>query len=82
MAIAGAVCWGTGVFLVALMNWIRPGYGQAFLDGLASVYPCCQGEASLASVLILTGWALLDGAIGGLILALVYNMASGCQKKE
>ena len=39
LAIAGAVVWGGGILVVGLANLIWEGYGVAFLELVASIYP-------------------------------------------
>jgi len=72
-----ALLCGIAVLIVGLVNLNSPGYGQAFLDVISSVYPGYDAVPEFNSVLIGTGYALLDGAIGGLLLALLYNFFSG-----
>lgn len=79
---AAAIGWGGAAFLVGLFNLIRPGYGQMFLDVLASVYPLYDGSATITSILLLTACAFLDGAIGGCIMAVLYNFCSCCCRKN
>ena len=47
--------------------------GQAFLEVMASVYPGYTAAASFGEVIIATLYGLLDGAVGGAILAWLYN---------
>ena len=39
LAIACAVIWGGVILLVGLANLLWPGYGLAFLELVASIYP-------------------------------------------
>ena len=79
MMAAWSVCWGIGVLFVALVNWyLVPGYGKIFLDWVGSIYPGYDGGASLSGLLTVSGIAFLDGAIGGLIFAIVYNLCARC----
>lgn len=74
MAISLALIWGVlAMFLVGVANLIRPGYGQAFLNLMASLYPGYNGTASIGQVMIGTLYGLLDGAIGGALFAWLYN---------
>lgn len=77
MAYAGAALWGLSVLAVGLVNLARPGYGAAFLEGLASVYPGYHATSSFGDVLVGTGYALLDGAVTGWLLAWLYNRIAG-----
>ena len=74
MAFTVAVLWGVlAMFLTGLGNLIWSGYGQGFLDVMASVYPGYKATASFGQVIIGTLYGLLDGAIAGAIFACLYN---------
>lgn len=78
-AIAAAVLWGiVAMFLVGLAHLIWPGYGQAFLDLVASVYPGYKATADIGQVVVGTVYGLVDGAIGGALFAWLYNRVAGC----
>ena len=71
-ALTGAVVWGgLALFLTGLANLIWPGYGQAFLDVAASLYPGYNATASFAQVIIGTVYGALDGAVAGAVLAVL-----------
>ncbi len=80
-AVAGAVVWGGGFLLVGLLNLIFPSYGVAFLELGAAIYPGYHAAAGLGSVIVVTLYALLDGAIGGAILAWLYNVVAQSGKR-
>ena len=73
VAITAALIWGGAIFLVGLGNMILPGYGQAFLEIPASVYPGYSVDGDIGSVIVGTLYGLLDGLIGGWIAAWLYN---------
>lgn len=73
LTITMAVFWGGTVFIVALVNFLSPPYGKAFLDLVSSVYPGYKSVGSLSSVIVGTLYALVDGAAGGVIFAWTYN---------
>jgi len=77
MAIALGLLWGCAIFLISSANLIWSGYGQAFLEVMASVYPGYTGAAGFGDVIIATLSGLLDGALGGAILAWLYNRFAG-----
>jgi len=79
-AFAAAVLWGGAVLMVTSINMFRPGYGAEFLRMISSVYPGYQPIASVREVLIGTSYALLDGAVAGLVFAWLYNLCA-CKKK-
>ena len=80
LAFAGGVLWGLGVLVVGMANLIWPDYGIAFLELVASVYPGYHADPAVLSVLIGTGYAVLDGAICGLVFGLLYNVCAWCGK--
>lgn len=70
---AAAILWGLCFLFVGLANLFWAPYGVAFLEVMSSVYPGYQATAGLGNVIIGTLYAILDGAIGGALLACVYN---------
>ncbi len=83
MAFAGGVLWGGAIFLVGVIHYFTPAYGDAFLKAIASVYPGYHASASLADVFVGGGYALVDGGIAGFFFAWLYNAcAGGCCKKQ
>ena len=78
-----AILWGAGVLLCGLANMQWPSYGQNFLELLDSVYPGYQAGEGIGSVIIATLYAMLDGAVGGLIFGWLYNlMVSKCGRRH
>ncbi len=76
LAVAAAVLWGGGFFLVGVVNLIAPAYGVAYLEIGAALYPGYDGPGGLGSVIIVTLYGLVDGAIAGAIFAWLYNTAA------
>lgn len=73
LAFACAILWGGCVLLVGIANLIWAGYGGHFLAWLASFYPGYHATRSFGEVIIGTLYALVDGLIGGVIFAWLYN---------
>lgn len=73
MAYAGGAVWGLSVLFVGLVNLTLPDYGREFLELAGSVYPGYNVDRTLGEVLIVTGYGLANGAIGGWLIALLYN---------
>ncbi|MCI0620079.1 MAG: hypothetical protein L0387_00110 [Acidobacteria bacterium] len=73
MALAFGLVWGGGVLVLALINLAPPNYGKAVLELCSSVYPGYHVTGTVGSVFVGTLYALLDGAIGGGVLAWLYN---------
>jgi hypothetical protein len=74
LAIAGAVVWGGGFFLVGLLNLFFGSYGTAFLELGASIYPGYHGPGGFGSVIVVTLYAALDGAVTAGIFGWLYNI--------
>ncbi len=76
-AVALAVVWGIlAMFLTGVANLISSGYGQSFLELMASVYPGYQATASFGQVLIGTQYGVVDGAVTGAVFAWLYNFCA------
>lgn len=73
LALASGLLWGGMFLFVGLLNLWGGGYGAHFLDFGASIYPGYGGPAGFVSVLVVTLYGLVDGAIGGALLAWLYN---------
>jgi hypothetical protein len=76
LALTLGVFWGAAMLIVALANLIWPGYGRAFLDLAASIYPGYRPGSGLGSVVVGTLYALVDGAVGGAVVAWIYNVVA------
>lgn len=61
------------MFLTGLANVLWDGYGQDFLDAMASLYPGYDATASFGQVIIGTLYGTLDGAVAGAVFAWLYN---------
>ena len=73
-ALTVGVLWGVlGMFLTGLGNLLVPGYGQALLDVMASIYPGYAATPGVGQVIIGTLYGCLDGAVVGAVFAWLYN---------
>jgi hypothetical protein len=77
LTITAAILWGGAVLLCGIANLIWPSYGVAFLQLAASIYPGYHATRSLGSVIVGTGYAILDGAVAGLVFGWLYNCFAG-----
>jgi hypothetical protein len=77
LAFSAGILWGLAVFLVAAANLIWSGYGGRFLELVASIYPGYHATRSIGDVIVGTLYALLDGAICGLVFGWLYNLFAG-----
>ena len=74
VTIAAALSWGVlAMFLTGVANILWPGYGQPFLDAMASLYPGYKATAGIGQVIIGTLYGMLDGAIVGAVFAWLHN---------
>ena len=74
LMIAFAILWAGAFFIVGLANLIWPEYGKTFLLVLASIYPGYKASGSFGDMVAGSLYALVDGAIMGLILGGLYNL--------
>lgn len=77
LAVTSGLFWGGAVLIVGFANVIWPGYGQAFLQLVASIYPGYHPGTTFGPVVIATLYGVVDGAIGGALFGWVYNAMSG-----
>mgnify|MGYP001140574263 CR=1 FL=1 len=74
LALAGAILWGATLLIVGIVHLLTNGYGTIFLQMASSIYPGYDAIPSIGQLVILTGYAAVDGAIGGFLLAWLYNI--------
>ncbi len=74
LALAGAILWGGSILLVGAVNLAAPLYGVEFLKIARSLYPGFHASRTLLDVLVGTGYGFVDGAIGGFLVAWLYNL--------
>jgi hypothetical protein len=77
MTIAWALLWAGCVLVVGLANLVAPAYGLSFLQLISSIYPGYHASRNFVDVLVGTGYAIVDGGIGGLVFAWLYNLFVG-----
>lgn len=70
LALAAGFCWGAGIFFLGLAA-MQYDIGKPFIELFASIY--IGYEATLKGSMIGSGWAFVDGLLGGFIFAIVYN---------
>jgi hypothetical protein len=76
LSLTSGLIWGAAILIVALGNLIWPGYGLAFLELAASVYPGYHPGADIGSVITGALYGLVDGAIAGAVFGWLYNLLS------
>ncbi len=73
LALASAILWGFAMLGMGLANLVWSGYGQQFLQIMASVYPGYHATRSVAEVIVGTLYGFVDGLIPGAVFAWLYN---------
>ena len=76
MALTFGILWAGAFFLVAGAQQVWPTYGVAFLELMDSVYPG-YAPGGFGSVIMGSLYAVVDGAIGGAVVAWLYNRILG-----
>lgn len=76
LALTFGLFWGAAILVVGSANLIWPGYGRAFLELAASLYPGYHPGAAIGSVITGTLYGLVDGAIAGAVFGWLYNLLS------
>ncbi len=72
--------WAAALFLTGLAGLIWPGYGDRFLQIWASVYPGYDASGAFGDLIVGTLYALIDGAVVGLVFGWLYNLLVGKPK--
>jgi len=75
LALTFGILWGGAVLVVALLNQLWPSYGGAFLGLVSSIYPGFT-PGGIGAAIVGALYALLDGAVCGLVVAWLYNRFS------
>lgn len=73
LALASGILWGLAMLGMGLANLIWSGYGQQFLQTVASVYPGYHATRSIGEVVVGALYGTVDGLVGGAIFAWLYN---------
>ena len=67
------VLWGGAMLVIGVAHAVSPSYGAGFFEVMGSVYPGIKGTGTAWDVILGTVYGLVDGALGGLLIAWVYN---------
>ncbi len=76
--ISCALIWAGFILVVGVFNRFAPTYGWGFLKTVASLYPGFWGVYGLKDLAIGVVYGFVDGAIGGLLFAWIYNKVLTC----
>ena len=81
LALAIGVLWAVCILLVGIVNLAVPSYGVTFLAWASSIYPGFHNSHHFLDVVIGSLYGLVDGGIGGAIIAWLYNCFAGAAKQ-
>ena len=82
LALTCAIVWGATALLAGVANMLWPPYADGMLQVLASIYPGYAADSTVGSVMNLTLYALIDGAVCGFVFAWLYNLLLGKLEKK
>lgn len=77
LALTAALLWGGAFLTIGIGGLLAPGYGDALLSMMASVYPGFDNTGEMGDLLVGAAYAFGDGLVAGLLFALVYNFLGG-----
>ncbi len=77
LAAASGLLWGGCMLACGLVNLASPAYGRRFLKLMSSIYPGFHDSRTVPDVLVGAGYGLVDGAIAGAMVAVLYNQFNG-----
>lgn len=77
LVLTAGILWALAVFFVGVLNLIWSGYGAPFLQLIASIYPGYHATRSFGDLIVGALYALVDGAICGLVFGWLYNLFAG-----
>ena len=69
----GCILGGGTMLFFGVLNLVFPPYAEALLRVAASIYPGYHFGSGLANVIVGVAYAAVDCAIGGAIVAWLYN---------
>ena len=73
LTITSGLLWGGAILSLGLIHLASPSYSSSFLAGVSSIYPGFHGARDVGDAFVGGGYALIDGAAGGLIFGWLYN---------
>ena len=73
LALTSATLWGLAMLVMSLANLIWGNFGRQFLQTMSSVYPGYHATRSIAEVIVGTLYGAVDGLVGGVVFAWLYN---------
>jgi len=77
VAMTAGLLWAACILLVGIVNLANPQYGIGFLALMSSIYPGLHFTHHWENILAGTVYGFVDGAIGGLLFAWIYDLFVG-----
>lgn len=77
LGITSALLWGGAMLVCGIANLASASYGAQFLKVISSIYPGFHASRTISDVLVGTCYGLVDGGLGGVIFAWLYNRIVG-----
>jgi hypothetical protein len=72
-SITAGIITAAAVLITGMLNIAWTGYGAAFLEMMASVYPGFDASGTIGDLLVGTLYGLVDGLVFGWIFGWLYN---------
>jgi len=76
-----AVC-GSWLLIMGSIHLRNPAFGNEFLSMFSGLHPGFHMDRTLGDLLVGIGYAMMDGAVVGLLFAWLYNRVLSHQAKE
>lgn len=73
LSIAAGIITATAVLLTGIANIAWQGYGGAFLQMMASVYPGYAASGAIHDLIVGTLYGFVDGLVFGWVFGWLYN---------
>ncbi len=73
LALTLGILWACALGMIGILHALFPPYGVRFFEFMASIYPGISGSGSLADIALSALYGLVDGFLGGWVIAWLYN---------
>ncbi|MEJ2165794.1 MAG: hypothetical protein P8X90_09715 [Desulfobacterales bacterium] len=73
LSLAAGIFTGGSILIVGILNLAWPGYGDAFLKMMASIYPGYHAAGTIGDLIVGAVYGLVDGLVFGWVFGWLYN---------
>ena len=73
LSLAAGIMTAGAILLTGIANLVWHGYGSAFLQMMASVYPGYHASGTIGDLIVGTLYGFFDGLVFGLVFGWLYN---------